>query len=218
MIPFVKNKRFLIRSLISVFIVIIMLFLSCCSGDSEKASVPDITPDPKSSPADEEKKVKSHEIGFHAEIIRTNGEYDYLFYPAFVFSDQESLYKYYEENKDNYDLDGEWFENPDEKESIFFNIIKKYDEDFFAHNQLICILMEDGTGCVKHLVERVIKNGNDIHVMSSTHYYGKDYVSTSDMAEWHILIEVSRADTGEIAPENIKVHNRVAFDLEKIER
>ena len=217
MIPFVKNKRFLIRSLISVFIVIIMHFISCCSGDSKKGSESDPTPAPKSSLADEEKKVKSHEIGFHAEIIRTNGESDNLFHPVFVFNDHDTLYKYYEENKDNYDLDGE-FENPDEKENIFFNIIKKYDEDFFAHNQLICILMEDGTGCVKHLVERVIKNGNDIHVMSSTHYYGKDYVSTSDMAEWHILIEVRRADTGEIAPENIKVHNRVAFDLEKIER
>jgi hypothetical protein len=214
MIPFVKNKRCIIRSLISVFIVIITLFLSCCSGDSEKASVPDVTPDPKSSPADEENEIISYEIPFQSEIIRTDAGGLYIDHPAvYVFRDRADLEMYYNNNKEKFYFGRALYEYDGQKEKSFIEIIKKYDDDYFDENQIICIMMSDGTSCVRHTVENIMKEGNTVHIMSTSHFPGKDKMILADSSEWHILLEVSKADTGNINRSNIKIHNSVELDL-----
>ena len=70
----------------------------------------------------------------------------------------------------------------------FVDAIERYDNAWFADRQLIVVLLEEGSGSVRHWVTDV-KGGADTEVSVSRMV---PEVGTDDMAEWHILIEVDR--------------------------
>ncbi|MEG1257010.1 hypothetical protein [Clostridium sp.] len=76
-------------------------------------------------------------------------------------------------------------------ESSVQNIEKKYDEDFFKSKALIAITLKETSGSIRHEVEKVLKNNDEITV-----YIGRNVpkIGTMDMAEWTIYVEVNSKD------------------------
>jgi hypothetical protein len=65
------------------------------------------------------------------------------------------------------------------------NAIEKYSDDFFAGNYLVIVLLGEGSGSIRHKVERVDTNG-DIVITRQLPEIG-----TADMAAWNIIIELN---------------------------
>ena len=136
------------------------------------------------------------DVDYKVQYIRTNGYSDGEEYPKiFWIATAKELKEYYEANKEKYNLESR--ENPYSDETIGFeDAIKNYDEHFFEENELIFVLLEEGSGSIRHEV-------TEVKVLPSQ-VEGKQYaiqpvverlvpqVGTDDMAEWHIIIEVNK--------------------------
>lgn len=126
-------------------------------------------------------------IEFNAQYIRTNGYHEDVDYPVVkVIRSVEELNEYYNENKDRYDL-----ERKDKVYSDttigFLDACDRYDEAYFKNQILVMILLEEGSGSIRHKVESV-GMGEDAKCYISINTIVPE-VGTDDMAEWHILIE-----------------------------
>ena len=126
---------------------------------------------------------------YTAQYIRTDGYRDGEVYPkAFLITDAEELNRYYEENRDFYDFGHR--EKVYADSSIgFADAIGKYDAAWFENHRLILVVLEEGSGSVRHELAGVMprENGLTVEIVSRI-----PEVGTSDMAEWHILIETER--------------------------
>ncbi len=126
---------------------------------------------------------------YTAQYIRTDGYRDGEVYPkAFLITDAEELNRYYEENRNFYDFGHR--EKVYADSSIgFADAIGKYDAAWFENHRLILVLLEEGSGSVRHELAGVMprENGLTVEIVSRI-----PEVGTSDMAEWHILIETER--------------------------
>ncbi|MBO5649248.1 MAG: hypothetical protein J6S76_04985, partial [Clostridia bacterium] len=95
------------------------------------------------------------------------------------------LNAYYEANKDVYFL--ERTENTGNHNSIgFLDACDKYDAEYFEDQILLMILLEEGSGSVRHEVKRVGTNADKVFVDIKSIV---PEIGTADMAEWHVLIE-----------------------------
>lgn len=131
--------------------------------------------------------VKKTFIDFQTQYIRTDGYRDGVDYPIVkIIRSVEELNSYYNENKEKYSLERR--EDPASDSTIgFLDACDKYNAEYFEDQILVMVLLEEGSGSIRHNVDNV-KLGSD----------GKLYISirrdvpeagTDDMAEWHILIE-----------------------------
>ena len=126
------------------------------------------------------------QYSFKAHYIRTNGYNDGGEYPLVrIIRSVDELNKYYEENKESYYLGHKT--DPNTKENIgFTDVCKRYDDQYFDDRILLIILLEEGSGSIRHKVNKVgFKNSKlivDIERITPE-------IGTCDMAEWHILIE-----------------------------
>ena len=126
-------------------------------------------------------------VSFDAQYIRTDGYHEDVEYPVVkVIRSVEELNAYYNATKDKYDL-----ERKDKVYSDttigFLDACDKYDAAYFEDKILVMVLLEEGSGSIRHEVKS-FGMGED----------GKCHISidsivpeagTADMAEWHILIE-----------------------------
>lgn len=103
-----------------------------------------------------------------------------------LINSDEELTRYYDENKNLYDFS--------HKEKVyvdttigFVDAIEQYDAAWFTDHQLIIVLLEEGSGSVRHAVA-----GVDVEEKAVTIYRLEPEVGTADMAEWHILIGIDR--------------------------
>ncbi len=131
--------------------------------------------------------VKKTFIDFQTQYIRTDGYRDGVDYPIVkIIRSLDELNSYYNENKEKYSLERR--EDPASDSTIgFLDACDKYNAEYFEDQILVMVLLEEGSGSIRHNVDNV-KLGSD----------GKLYISirrdvpeagTDDMAEWHILIE-----------------------------
>ena len=135
-----------------------------------------------------EEEDGSGKLPFEAQIIRTDGYHDGVIYPKVTLIDSaEELNRYYEENRALYDFS--------HKETVyadttigFADAIEMYDDAWFRDHQLILVLLEEGSGSVRHEVTGV--RGGEMPEVTVTRLVPE--VGTDDMAEWHILIGVDR--------------------------
>ena len=72
----------------------------------------------------------------------------------------------------------------------FLDACDQYDETFFEKNYLIFVLLEEGSGSIRHEV-RSVQQTKDKKISISIDRKVPE-VGTSDMAEWHIILELSR--------------------------
>ena len=145
---------------------------------------------------------KLEERDFDAQYIRTDGYHSDAKYPKVtVIKSADELEEYYNANKDLYFLDHVDKVYSDTTKG-FIDACEKYDDEYFEENILLLVLLEEGSGSIRHEIKSLkAYRGNveiDIAVTCPE-------VCTEDMAEWHIIIELDR-DCGIDYNDNIKVN------------
>ena len=134
---------------------------------------------------------------FEAQYIRTDGYSEDRNYPFHVvINSREELEAYYEANKEVFDLE--------RKEKVysdttigFLDACDKYDDSYFERQNLVLIVLEEGSGSIRHEITDVRPHSNDNGAL-----VGWDItidrivpeVGTDDMAQWHLLLEVQMGD------------------------
>ena len=131
--------------------------------------------------------VKKNFVDFGVQYVRTNGYHDEVDYPVVkIIRSVEELKKYYEDNKDKYDL-GRKDKVYSDTTIGFLDACDRYDEAYFEKQVLVMVLLEEGSGSIRHNVDNV-KLGTDGKLYVSIRTISPE-VGTADMAEWHILVE-----------------------------
>ena len=144
------------------------------------------------------------EVEWAVQYIRTNGYQDGAKFPRVVIiKNAKELNEYYTANNQTFDL-----ERKDKVYSDttigFLDACDQYDETFFEKNYLIFVLLEEGSGSVRHEV-RSVGQTSDKRISVSIDSILPDGAGTSDMAEWHIILELSR-DVLVEAPSDVVVY------------
>ncbi len=135
-------------------------------------------------------KVAGTEVEWAAQYIRTNGYSEGVLYPSVRIIDSlQELKDYYNTWHEVFDLE--------RKEKVysdttigFLDACDQYDEAFFEENYLIFVLLEEGSGSISHEV-RSVEQTEDKKIRISIDRKVPE-VGTADMAEWHIILELSR--------------------------
>lgn len=131
--------------------------------------------------------VKKTFVDFVPQYIRTNGYHEDVEYPVVkIIRSVDELNAYYNANKDKYNLERR--SDPASDSTIgFLNACDKYTAEYFENQILVMVLLEEGSGSIRHNVDNV-KYGSDGKLYVSVRRYVPE-AGTDDMAEWHILIE-----------------------------
>lgn len=135
-------------------------------------------------------------IDFTAQCIRTDGYIEGEEYPKLMWLTSQSEFKdYYEANKDKYNLD--CYGTPGETETLgFLDALASYDDNFFENQDLIMVILEEPSGSIRHQVQAVQLSPSNLNRIQ---YFVQPVIErvipeagTCDMAEWHILIAISK--------------------------
>jgi len=130
---------------------------------------------------------------FEAQYIRTNGYSGDKSYPYHVVIDsRKDLEAYYEANKDLFDLERREVVYSDTSIG-FLDACDKYDDAYFERQNLVLIILEEGSGSIRHEITDVRAHrdnngaslGWDITIDRIVPEGGTD-----DMAQWHLFLEV----------------------------
>lgn len=129
---------------------------------------------------------------FDAQYIRTNGgpEEGYPYHA--VISSRAELEAYYESHKDIFDLERRETVYSDSTIG-FLDACDRYDDTYFERQNLVLIVLQEGSGSIRHEITDVRRNmengGWDITIDSKA-----PEVVTDDMAQWHLFLEVQMYD------------------------
>lgn len=130
---------------------------------------------------------------FEAQYVRTDGYSEDRSYPYHtVISSREELEAYYEVYKDIYNLERR--EKVYSDSTIgFLDACDKYDDAYFERQNLVLIVLQEGSGSIRHEITDVRRNmengGWDITIDVKA-----PEVVTDDMAQWHLFLEVQMYD------------------------
>ena len=97
-----------------------------------------------------------------------------------VIESIDELNAYYEQNKDKYGFDDTWVD-----------ATADYNSEWFEGNVLVIAKLIEGSGSISHEVTGVKKSGNNISISIKRI---TPEIGTCDMAGWHIMMGISRAD------------------------
>lgn len=188
-----------------IFLVFALLLLSICgcqdsgmAGDPAGQGVED-------DPTFDELQYKGVSVPFEAQYIRTNGGREGVDYPGIVIiRSVEELKSYIDDNQQYYDLSSKDRVYADTTIG-FLDACEKYDEAYFLKQILIMVLLEEGSGSIRHEVEEVTQlSGGKLNIAIETITPEE---GTCDMAQWHILIELD-AGVDVQSPENVFINGR----------
>lgn len=130
-------------------------------------------------------------MSFSAYYVRTDGYNEGIKYPIVtVIKSKDALDNYYKENKDKYNLEKR-DPVPPNTDKGFLAQADNYNDAFFNDNVLVLILLEEGSGSVRHEVSKIMQ-GDEVTDISVKRNVPK--VGTDDMAEWHIFVELKKAE------------------------
>ena len=131
-------------------------------------------------------------INFSAYYVRTDGHIENTKYPKItIIRSVKDLEDYYKANSNSYSLGYDYHDDVHSERNIeFLDICKKYDEEYFKKQILILVLLEEGSGSVRHKVERMelITEDNIKKVVININRLIPE-AGTDDMAYWHVFIE-----------------------------
>ena len=111
-------------------------------------------------------------------------------YPVLIpIRSERELLDYYRSNKDTYQFDRQYSGSADMAGDVFTGN-GLYDNAFFKNHFLLLIVLEEGSGSVRHKVESVTRvNGSlSVNIVRTIPEIG-----TCDMAQWHIIVVLDRA-------------------------
>ena len=127
---------------------------------------------------------------YQTQYIRTDGGNESSQYPSYVIiHSRDELKQYYDNNKQIYDL--EHHEQVYSDTTIgFLDAIEQYDDAFFADRDLIILVLEEGSGSIRHEVNGIRPYYDNTWQLTVRRITPE--VCTDDMALWHLLIEVQK--------------------------
>ena len=107
-----------------------------------------------------------------------------------IIRSRDELNAYYEEYKDDYYLE--------RKEQVFadttigfLDACDRYNEEYFKDQILILVLLEEGSGSIRHEVSKVrVKEKKGERTVNISINTRVPETVTDDMAQWHLLIEL----------------------------
>jgi hypothetical protein len=151
-------------------------------------------------PADS--KQSASEVQYCAQYIRTDRYQEGAPFPKVqVIKSLQELTDYYTVHKEIFNLERR--EKVYADTSIgFLDACDQYDEAFFTENYLLFVLLEEGSGSIRHEVRSVTQSPDkkiSIAIDRKEHEVG-----TCDMAQWHIILEFSRETMIE-TPDDVQV-------------
>ena len=170
--PHMKGKVNVMRKwLLSAALLMCILALASCkpedAGKNNDAPVKVYTDGGLSDKTPQTDDIK--ECEFSAQYIRTDGYHDGVRYPVVtVIHSVNELNAYYEANKDKYSLERRTGTISSDSTIGFLDACDKYDEEYFESQILLIVLLEEGSGSVRHKVERVANGADGITVDITT--------------------------------------------------
>lgn len=180
------------RIILTVLAVILLLSLPGCKDAALKPVEPD-TPPVAVPPGNTGSIVETTdtEVEWCARYIRTNGGYEAgVLYPCvMLIHSLQELEAYYSKWHEDFDLEHKEAVYPDTTIG-FLDACDSYDGAFFEENYLVFVLLEEGSGSIRHEVRSVSLTSDDQIGISIDRKVPE--VGTDDMAQWHIILELSR--------------------------
>ncbi len=146
---------------------------------------------PKSGTSDAEAYM------FEAQYVRTDGcsaDGDYPYHA--VIDSKEELMAYYEANKTLFDLERRDTVYSDSTMG-FLDACDKYDDRYFDGQNLVLIVLQEGSGSIRPEVTDVRARRDENGVQLGWNITVKSIapeVVTDDMAHWHLFLEVQMGD------------------------
>jgi len=185
------------KRVLAILLAGVLLFgLVGCQRANPKLQEPSflIAPTADKTHKEDEEKASTElpvQVRYCAQYIRTNGGYEApVLYPSVrIIHSLQELKDYYNTWREVFDLE--------RKEQVyadttigFLDACDRYDETFFQENYLIFVLLEEGSGSVRHEVCSVTQTADKQIAISIDRKVPE--VGTDDMAQWHIMLELSR--------------------------
>lgn len=134
---------------------------------------------------------------FEAQYIRTNGDSNYKNYPYHVVIDsREELEAYYEANKKLFNLE----RTPEVWSDTtigFLDACDKYDKAYFKRQNLVLIILEEGSGSIRHEITDVRHHRDENGALCGwdiTISENAPELVSHDMAQWHLFLEIQMGD------------------------
>ena len=129
-------------------------------------------------------------LDYQAQYIRTNGYTEAFEYPSIrIMDSQQDLTDYYNTWHEVFDLERR--EQVYSDSSIgFLDACDRYDEAFFETHYLIFVLLEEPSGSIRHEVQSIEQTASGKTIISLDRKVPE--IGTDDMAQWHIILELSR--------------------------
>ncbi len=127
---------------------------------------------------------------FEAQYIRTNDRrtvYPKAYPKKEIITSREELDRYIAENENEYDLSSKKTAGTDTAVG-FADAVEKCTDEWFKDHDLVIIVFEESSGSITHEVTSVCRYA--VRICSKI-----PKVCTSDMAAWHILVELDKKDT-----------------------
>lgn len=157
-------------------------------------------------------------LSFEAQYVRTEGNWDGAKFPGVqVIGSLQELNDYYNTYHEVYDLERREQVSADSTPG-FLDACDRYDEAFFETQYLIFVLLEEGSGSVRHQVMGAQKTGDGKVSISINSLTPPGGFGTSDMARWHVIVELSRDALIESSQDVMVYWNdRLAYDGAYIE-
>ena len=153
------------------------------SGQTSQDSQPPAEPQPPEVP-----------VAYKAQYVRTDGYISGAQYPqVHIIQSAQELDDYSDEWYHNW-LNAFFPENPETARTDItaglMDACAGYDDAFFEENYLLFVLLEEGSGSIRHEVLGVTQAQDGTLSVSIDRLVPE--VGTDDMAQWHIILELRR--------------------------
>lgn len=129
---------------------------------------------------------ETEQVDWAAIYLRTDGDTSVSYPGIHVIHNYDQLVDYFNVMYTRFSLS-----TPFEDSSMsFLDIITSYEQDYFQNNYLIFVLLEEPSGSIRHKVSNIEKTGDERLSISIDRLVPE--LGTDDMAQWHIILELSR--------------------------
>jgi len=111
-------------------------------------------------------------------------------YPSIIkINTTGELRDYYASNKETYQFGHGYYCETSMADGVFSDM-SGFDDDFFKANFLLFIILQEGSGSVRHRVESVSQDNNSL-LVKITRIMPE--IGTCDMAQWHIVLVLDKS-------------------------
>lgn len=172
-----------------LLVCVIVLGMVGCQTAEEKINIPNSAAFGETQ-SGETGAERQTQVLYGVQYVRTDGGVGTVLFPGVRIIDSvQKLRDYCNTWHEIFDLDRKETAYSDTTIG-FLDACDKYDAAFFETNFLIFVLLEEGSGSIRHEVRSVVQTEEQKLQISVDRIVPE--CGTDDMAQWHIMLELSR--------------------------